>query len=212
VAGHAGEADLLKKMAANPTAIWLSWIADTKDLPRYLDDALRRPCNDCFHCRRRLPRRRRRLGHRRIGGPWDRRSAQRGERGRPAASGGLGTGGLGSGSGALLAPRRGAPERVAPGLGEPPQRPSRSAVCPDDAAFDWPAAAEIVPSGEQGIAASALRCRVRRDGSQDHLVLHHGQRQAEPKGRAPAGFGQDGHVASQTTDEIANGPQTDTTP
>jgi cellulose 1,4-beta-cellobiosidase len=39
-AAHPAEAPLLKKMAALPTAIWLSWIADTKDLPRYLDDAL----------------------------------------------------------------------------------------------------------------------------------------------------------------------------
>jgi cellulose 1,4-beta-cellobiosidase len=39
-ATHSGEAALLKKMAALPTAIWLSWIADTKDIPRYLDDAL----------------------------------------------------------------------------------------------------------------------------------------------------------------------------
>ena len=39
-AAHPGEAALLKKMATIPTAIWLSWIADTKDLPRYLDDAL----------------------------------------------------------------------------------------------------------------------------------------------------------------------------
>jgi cellulose 1,4-beta-cellobiosidase len=39
-ATHPGDAALLKKMAALPTAIWLSWIADTKDLPRYLDDAL----------------------------------------------------------------------------------------------------------------------------------------------------------------------------
>jgi len=38
-AAHPGEAAMLKKMAALPTAIWLSWIADTKDLPRYLDDA-----------------------------------------------------------------------------------------------------------------------------------------------------------------------------
>jgi cellulose 1,4-beta-cellobiosidase len=38
-ASHPGEAGLLKKMARLPTAIWLSWIADTKDLPRYLDDA-----------------------------------------------------------------------------------------------------------------------------------------------------------------------------
>jgi cellulose 1,4-beta-cellobiosidase len=38
-AGHPAEAPLLKKMAELPTAIWLSWIADTKDLPRYLDDA-----------------------------------------------------------------------------------------------------------------------------------------------------------------------------
>jgi cellulose 1,4-beta-cellobiosidase len=39
-AAHPGESGMLKKMAALPTAIWLSWIADTKDLPRYLDDAL----------------------------------------------------------------------------------------------------------------------------------------------------------------------------
>ena len=39
-AKHPADAELLKKMAAIPTAIWLSWIADTKDLPRYLDDAL----------------------------------------------------------------------------------------------------------------------------------------------------------------------------
>jgi cellulose 1,4-beta-cellobiosidase len=38
-AAHPAEAPLLKKMAELPTAIWLSWIADTKDLPRYLDDA-----------------------------------------------------------------------------------------------------------------------------------------------------------------------------
>jgi cellulose 1,4-beta-cellobiosidase len=37
---HPGDAALLKKMEAFPTAIWLSWIADTKELPRYLDDAL----------------------------------------------------------------------------------------------------------------------------------------------------------------------------
>lgn len=37
---YPGEAALLKKMAALPTAIWLSWIADTRELPRYLDDAL----------------------------------------------------------------------------------------------------------------------------------------------------------------------------
>ncbi len=41
IASHAGEAELLKKMAAIPTAIWMSSIADTKNLPRYLDDALR---------------------------------------------------------------------------------------------------------------------------------------------------------------------------
>jgi cellulose 1,4-beta-cellobiosidase len=39
-AAHPADAALLKKMAALPTAIWLSWIADTKDVPRYLDDAL----------------------------------------------------------------------------------------------------------------------------------------------------------------------------
>jgi cellulose 1,4-beta-cellobiosidase len=38
-AAHPADAGMLKKMAAFPTAIWLSWIADTKDLPRYLDDA-----------------------------------------------------------------------------------------------------------------------------------------------------------------------------
>lgn len=40
-AGHPGEAELLKKMSALPTAIWLSWIADLQKLPWYLDDALR---------------------------------------------------------------------------------------------------------------------------------------------------------------------------
>ena len=40
VAKHPEQADALKKLAALPSAIWLSWIADTKDLPRYLDDAL----------------------------------------------------------------------------------------------------------------------------------------------------------------------------
>jgi cellulose 1,4-beta-cellobiosidase len=39
-AAHPADAALLKKMAALPTAIWLSWIADTKNVPRYLDDAL----------------------------------------------------------------------------------------------------------------------------------------------------------------------------
>jgi cellulose 1,4-beta-cellobiosidase len=39
-AKYPAESAALKKMAALPTAIWLSWIADTKDLPRYLDDAL----------------------------------------------------------------------------------------------------------------------------------------------------------------------------
>jgi cellulose 1,4-beta-cellobiosidase len=39
-ATHPAEKGLLEKLAALPTAIWLSWIADTKDLPRYLDDAL----------------------------------------------------------------------------------------------------------------------------------------------------------------------------
>jgi cellulose 1,4-beta-cellobiosidase len=37
---HPADAALLKKMEALPTALWLSWIADTKDVPRYLDDAL----------------------------------------------------------------------------------------------------------------------------------------------------------------------------
>jgi len=36
---HPSEAGLLKKMAALPTAIWVSGIADTKEVPRYLDDA-----------------------------------------------------------------------------------------------------------------------------------------------------------------------------
>lgn len=39
---HPDDAALLKKMATFPTAIWLSWIADTKDVGRYLDDALAR--------------------------------------------------------------------------------------------------------------------------------------------------------------------------
>lgn len=39
-AAHANEAALLKRMESLPTAIWLSWIADTKDVPRALDDAL----------------------------------------------------------------------------------------------------------------------------------------------------------------------------
>ena len=39
-ASHPDQKALLKKMAALPTAIWVSWIKDTKDLPRYLDDAL----------------------------------------------------------------------------------------------------------------------------------------------------------------------------
>ena len=30
----------VERMESLPTAIWLSWIADTKDVPRYLDDAL----------------------------------------------------------------------------------------------------------------------------------------------------------------------------
>jgi cellulose 1,4-beta-cellobiosidase len=37
---HPADAALLKKMEAFPTAIWLSWIADTKEVPRFLDDAL----------------------------------------------------------------------------------------------------------------------------------------------------------------------------
>ena len=40
VAAHPGEAPMLKKLSAIPTAIWLSWIADTKDITRYLDLAL----------------------------------------------------------------------------------------------------------------------------------------------------------------------------
>jgi cellulose 1,4-beta-cellobiosidase len=40
VTGHPGEAGMLKKLSAIPTAIWLSWIADTKDVPHYLDLAL----------------------------------------------------------------------------------------------------------------------------------------------------------------------------
>ncbi len=39
-AAHPKDAALLKKMEAFPTAIWLSSIADTKDVPHYLDDAL----------------------------------------------------------------------------------------------------------------------------------------------------------------------------
>ena len=39
-AAHTKEAALLKRMESLPTAIWLSWIADTKDVPRTLDDAL----------------------------------------------------------------------------------------------------------------------------------------------------------------------------
>lgn len=39
-AEHPKEVALLKRMESLPTAIWLSWIADTKDVPRYLDDAL----------------------------------------------------------------------------------------------------------------------------------------------------------------------------
>jgi cellulose 1,4-beta-cellobiosidase len=36
---HPGDAALLKKVSQYPTAIWLSWIKDTKNLPKYLDDA-----------------------------------------------------------------------------------------------------------------------------------------------------------------------------
>ena len=36
---HPGDAALLRKVATYPTAIWLSWIRDTKNLPRVLDDA-----------------------------------------------------------------------------------------------------------------------------------------------------------------------------
>ena len=43
---HAPEAPLLKRMESLPTAIWLSWIADTKDVPRYLDDALEQQKRD----------------------------------------------------------------------------------------------------------------------------------------------------------------------
>ncbi len=38
---HANEAVLLRRLESLPTAIWLSWIADTKDVSRTLDDALR---------------------------------------------------------------------------------------------------------------------------------------------------------------------------
>jgi cellulose 1,4-beta-cellobiosidase len=38
---HPNESALLRKMEAQPTAIWMSAIADTRDLPRYLDDARR---------------------------------------------------------------------------------------------------------------------------------------------------------------------------
>ncbi len=38
-AAHPADAALLRKMATIPTAIWMSWIADTKDIGRYLDDA-----------------------------------------------------------------------------------------------------------------------------------------------------------------------------
>jgi cellulose 1,4-beta-cellobiosidase len=37
---HPDDGALLKKMAVLPTAIWLAWIADTKDVGRTLDDAL----------------------------------------------------------------------------------------------------------------------------------------------------------------------------
>ncbi|HLK93116.1 MAG TPA: glycoside hydrolase family 6 protein [Polyangia bacterium] len=40
-AEHPAEAPLLRKMESLPTAIWLSWISDTKGLPRYLEDAHR---------------------------------------------------------------------------------------------------------------------------------------------------------------------------
>jgi cellulose 1,4-beta-cellobiosidase len=40
-AAHPGDARLLRKMEALPTAIWLSWIADTKKLPGQLDDVRR---------------------------------------------------------------------------------------------------------------------------------------------------------------------------
>jgi len=40
VPAHPAEAELLKKLSVMPTAIWLSWIADTKDVPHYLDAAL----------------------------------------------------------------------------------------------------------------------------------------------------------------------------
>jgi cellulose 1,4-beta-cellobiosidase len=39
---HPGDAALLRKVAQYPTAIWLSWIKDTKKLPGYLDDAQKR--------------------------------------------------------------------------------------------------------------------------------------------------------------------------
>ena len=40
-AAHPGDAPLLRKMETLPTAIWLSWIADTKKLPGQLDDVRR---------------------------------------------------------------------------------------------------------------------------------------------------------------------------
>jgi cellulose 1,4-beta-cellobiosidase len=36
---HPADAALLRKVATYPTAIWLSWIKDTKELPKILDDA-----------------------------------------------------------------------------------------------------------------------------------------------------------------------------
>ena len=36
---HPADAALLKKVATYPTAIWLSWIKDTKNLPKIMDDA-----------------------------------------------------------------------------------------------------------------------------------------------------------------------------
>lgn len=40
-AAHPADAPLLRKMEALPTAIWLSWISDTKELPRQLADVRR---------------------------------------------------------------------------------------------------------------------------------------------------------------------------
>jgi cellulose 1,4-beta-cellobiosidase len=38
---HPGDAPLLRKMEPLPTAIWLSWLSDTREVPWYLEDARR---------------------------------------------------------------------------------------------------------------------------------------------------------------------------